>query len=347
LILAGNLANWKLRFYVVGVHERLILPLHLNVLVSWWLTVGSGIWLAALLEWERRLNPEKPFGRWLLIPLGEAVLTAVVMLSRGFYLMKAIPYALVLARAGVRRSLRLRPLTLAALALTAIGGFGASLAGGSLLRISIYPNVELARSQDTSATASGLTTTGLVPITRRPNSRDIRRSLDELKRMVVGRWIGLEGILAVSASPVLSVGLWGRALVEDPRAGNAALYQQISRAKYQAQAGFTFLTLPGVVAVMSYSGSAWVVLLGMMFVTSIVLATEATFRRLFHNEFLCAVVGVAMANTLAQMNFPYLTVIFFLEMWVTLAGLWLMCFIGASRGRPAVGRYITAASARP
>jgi hypothetical protein len=135
--------------------------------------------------------------------------------------------------------------------------------------------------------------------------------------------------------------------VEDPRAGNAALYQQISRAKYQAQAGFTFLTLPGVVAVMSYSGSAWVVLLGMMFVTSIVLATEATFRRLFHNEFLCAVVGVAMANTLAQMNFPYLTVIFFLEMWVTLAGLWLMCFIGASRGRPAVGRYITAASARP
>jgi hypothetical protein len=296
------------------------------------------MWLAALLEWERRLNEEKPFGRWLLIPLAEAVVTTVTMLSRGFYLMKAMPYALALGRVAVRRRLRLRPVAVAALAVSAVAGFGVSLAGASWLRIGIYSNAVLAGLADGSATTSRRPTTDPVPIITRPSPQEVRDGVDELKSMVVGRWVGLEGVLAVSASPVRSLGLWRMALAEDPGAGNAALFQKISRARYKPRAGFTFLTLPGVVAVMSYSGSHWVILLGMVLATAIVLGTEAAFRRLFQNDFLCAVVGVAMANALAQMNFPYLTVVFFLELWATLAVLWVLCPRKSQRDRPAEDR---------
>jgi hypothetical protein len=153
----------------------------------------------------------------------------------------------------------------------------------------------------------------------------------ELTRMVVGRWIGLEGVLAISAAPDLGLGLLRRAVTEDPKVANAAMYQQISRSEYKPLSGFTFLTLPGAVGVMSYSGSTWVVLLGMMLLTTLVLGTEAAFRRVFQNDFLCAVVGVAMANAIVQMNFPYLTAVFFVELWGTLGGLWLLSRIGARR----------------
>jgi hypothetical protein len=395
--------------------------------------------------------------------------TTVVMLSRGFYVMKVLPYVLALMRSSVRPRLQLRLPALMALAGTAVLAFAVSLAGVLWLRIAVYPRVlgpappaAAARASEApggsiapgrpdaappsgsasspivtvtipgvppptrleldgmtrqptrtvvgrsiglegvlavssppdlglglfagvsllrtavnrsvastlraraatspaavptppaasaraseppaggsapnrpdapppSETADRSIATGALPGVRAPTAVELGFAKGELTRMVVGRWIGLEGVLAISAAPDLGPGLLRRAVTEDPKVANAAMYQQISRAEYKPLSGFTFLTLPGAVGVMSYSGSSWVVLLGMMLLTTLVLGTEAAFRRVFQNDFLCAVVGVAMANAIVQMNFPYLTAVFFVELWGTLGGLWLLSRIGARR----------------
>ncbi len=336
LLAAGTLANWKFRFYAVGLQELVILPFPFNAALAWWYTVGVGIWLAALLEWERRLNGNLRFSRWLLIPLAEAVVGTVVMLSRGFFLMKTLPYVLALGQTRIRRRLHVRPAALAALLVMMIGGFALSLAAVSWLRVTIYPvssgSVSMPETTPTEprppVRPSGRAGAGEFERASRPSATEMREQMAELGRMVIGRWIGLEGVLVLSVVPGHGANLFRTGLVENPSVGNSALYQQLSRAPYSARDGFIFLTVPGVVAVLAYSGSYVIVLLGMMLVTSLLLATEAVSRRLFQNEFLCAVVGVAMANALAQMNFPYLTMVFFLELWGTLIVLWLLSVAG-------------------
>lgn len=328
-IIAANAANSVLRFYMVGVHARVVLPFHMNVVVAWWLTVGAAMWLATLLEWERRMNGAKLSGRWMLIPIGEALVSTISMLSRGFYLMKTLPYALALMRRATWRGIGLRPRTAAAIAIIAFGGFGVSLIGVSWLRILIYPapqrSVAASTWQDSVERAPDGTggTVSWVPGRAR-----IGAAKNELGRMVIGRWIGLEGVLAVSSAQMRSMTLLKTAITEDPGTGNAALYQRLSRSKYKPRPDFTFLTVPGVVGVLWLSGSYWVVLLGMTLVTWAVLATEAISRRLMRNDLLCAVAGVAMANALVQMNFPYLTAVFFLELWAAMAGLWVLSVMG-------------------
>jgi hypothetical protein len=316
LILAGNLANWRWRFYVVGLDHRLVLPFHLNVVVALWLTIGSGMWIAVLVDWERRLRSGNRLAGYLLVPVGEALLTTVVMLSRGFYLMKVLPYALTLANAEVRRTLGIARASLVVFAVTAIFAFCVAVVGVSWFRTAIYPKM-------------------VVTLNARPDG-PLQRAAEvkaELARMIVGRWIGLEGVLAVSSSQVRSVDLLKTALAEDAGKGNGALYQQISRSPYRSLDGYTFLTVPGVVGVFAYAGSHWILVVGIVFATLSLLGTEAAYRFLFDNDFLGAVVGVGMANALAQMNFPYLTGVLFIELWATLVLLWLLIAVTDRIGR--------------
>jgi hypothetical protein len=310
-IVLANAANWTWRLYMVGVHELLVLPLHLNAVIAWWLTTASTMWIALLLEWEFRCRRGVRFGPWLLMPLAEALITSTVMLSRGFYLMKVLPYVLVLGARRIRRELALPALVLSVLSAAAIAGFAASLALVSSLRLEIHPKLVL---DDRAG----------IQVIRGQGRRALEMNAvaQQLTEMIVGRWIGLEGVLAVCSSPQRGRDLWLTALFEDPAAGNAALYQRIAKSPYRPQKGVTFQTLPGLVAVMSYAGSLWVTLLGVMALTVVLLGAEAAARGLIGSEFLCAVIGVALANTLVQMNFPYLTGAFLIELWVTIFTFW-------------------------
>jgi hypothetical protein len=82
--------------------------------------------------------------------------------------------------------------------------------------------------------------------------------------------------------------------------------------------------VPGVIGVLSYAGFPLLVFAGMGVVAFVMMATEAVARWATDSEPLAAVVAVGTANVVVQMNFPYLTMVFFLELWVTLAALALL-----------------------
>ncbi|MDP3714883.1 MAG: hypothetical protein Q8R21_00580, partial [Burkholderiales bacterium] len=67
-----------------------------------------------------------------------------------------------------------------------------------------------------------------------------------------------------------------------------------------------------------------VVFLGMVFVTALMITTETCITRLLANDFFRAMAGASLANVVAQTTFPYLTLIFFLQLCVAIAFLaWL------------------------
>jgi hypothetical protein len=141
--------------------------------------------------------------------------------------------------------------------------------------------------------------------------------VDQVRSLFLARWVGLEGVLAVSSYAKSDLRLFEAALREDPRLGVRSMYQVIAGADHEDHSDggrYTFLTLPGVTAVLSYSGSATFVAFAMFCLTGLLRLIEHGLKRLTENEFLTAIGGVSIANVLAQLAFPYLALIFILQL---------------------------------
>ncbi len=124
--------------------------------------------------------------------------------------------------------------------------------------------------------------------------------------MLVGRWVGIEGTMATSSYPQKSEELFGLALLENPAAGEASLYQRISGSSYQTTEEYIFLTTPGAIGVLDYSGSLGFVFGGMSVLTGLLIVIELAAVRLVRSAFVVSIGLLALANGIAQMNFPYL-----------------------------------------
>ena len=75
-----------------------------------------------------------------------------------------------------------------------------------------------------------------------------------------------------------------------------------------------------------------VVFLGIALTTAVLILVELAARRLVRNSFVISLAGLALANAISQMNFPYLFVVFLIELSATLIVLGLLEH-GIPRGR--------------
>jgi hypothetical protein len=123
-------------------------------------------------------------------------------------------------------------------------------------------------------------------------------------QLAIGRWIGLEGVMSVQAYQDKGAAPLLKAAKEKREAGKITLYQEVSKSHYRWTDPnvWQFASLPGAAAFLYYSGSMWVVLLGMAVFSAAVLIGEYLIFRVTGNPLLCALVGLAMANTVAQLG---------------------------------------------
>jgi hypothetical protein len=367
-MIALNVWNVYAAFYQTGVSARVILPLHLNILASWLINLGFALWIAALIYWEAEFR-RGVSGRALLLPILEGVVATTTQLSRGIYLFHTVPYLLVLIERRLKLRMPSKKKTMGALSLLFLFAFVVSLASVSLLRLQVYPTITVTPTsttiQETTNVVEERSPTNLgaqrggdgnavrsdAPQrstgTLTSADQDTRRALlinttGKVLRLSVDRWIGLGGVLAVSSYPELGHDLLAKGIREDPATGENSLYQRISGADdiYEESEQFTFLALAGSVAVLAYSGSLYVVAFGMAAITLIVVSVELTFSRLIGNPVLLSVSGLAMANIVSQLNFPYLAGIFLAKLLVTLLFIW------ALQASPTLGRVQTVLAAR-
>lgn len=318
LMILLNVLNLRYAFFQVGVNPKLILPLKLNVVVGWLINVGFAFWIAALIHWEH-LSTKSHLGTALLAPIVEAFFSSVCALSRLAYLLHTLPYWVALyekwGALHKQISMRKARLLIAAFLLA----FIASIYSVFWLRVDVYYDIPSTESVTT----------------------EVHRTIGfQLPRLFVQRWTGLEGTLVVSNAPDRGKDRFWEVVKTDPALGTESLYQKLANVKYHSENPdkFTFLANTGIIAILLFSGSLTVVMLGMALIAALLILTEVCITRLLQNDFFRAVSGASLANLLVQTTFPYLSLIFFMQLCVAVAFLALLQRIKTSTLRTALTR---------
>lgn len=141
------------------------------------------------------------------------------------------------------------------------------------------------------------------------------------------RWIGLEGVMALSAYPNKGADLFMKGLLEKRAIGKTSLYQYICNSSYRWTDASTweFASLPGAVAFLYYSGSRWVVFLGMMLFTLLLLFWERLVYLATKNPLMCSFLGLAIANAIAQFGItPRQDIPYYALMLCSVLFIWLL-----------------------
>jgi len=303
LVIAVNAANLYFAFYQIGVKPKLLLPLRGHVLLAWLVNIGFALWIAALVWWD--FQGRRSLGRNLLAPIGESLLSATSAFSRMSFLLHSVPYifAIVERRGELLAFVKRRSLHLLLAAFL------------SLFMLSVVAVFSLRVYQYYGYAAEA-------PVSQQPFVGHVVHTISkQVPLLLVHRWVGLEGVLAVGAAPNRSPALLAEAIRESPKLAGESLFQRVAQTRYLSESPeqFVFLGNAGPIAVLWFSGSLFVVFLGMALIGLVLIATEAAAGRLTSNPFLLAVAGAALANVVAQTTFFYLTLVFLLQLWVAIA----------------------------
>lgn len=304
LMVLLNVLNLHYAFFQIGVNPKLILPLKLNVLVGWLLNVGFAFWIAALVHWEQ-LSEKPALGTALLAPIAEAFVSSVCALSRLTYLLHTAPYWVAICEKWNSLCRQLSGRKTGMLVTAFFLAFVTSVYAVFWLRVNIYYYIPPSDSVTTQ----------------------VHRTIAfQLPHLFVQRWTGLEGTLVVSNAPDRGKDRFWEVVTTDPSLGTKSLYQQLAKVHYHSEDPdkFTFLANAGIIAILLFSGSLTVVMLGMALITVLLILTEACVTRLLQNDFFRAMAGASLANLLAQTTFPYLSMIFFLQLCVAVIFLALL-----------------------
>ncbi|WP_271411680.1 hypothetical protein [Pseudomonas sp. Q1-7] len=310
--------NYRFSFFQVGVNARLVLPSGVNAIAAWLVCCGMPMIFSLLLDWEISRKPDRYWPAIYGVCIF-ALIMSVSMASRA-----VLPF-LYLAVGGClyfhKREYLVRMIALWTwrLPLLMSGFFAFSLILVSAFRLDTYQPSQPSQSSVTSIIDSeSPSSLSALDVGRAEDMMLYRGTFFQVLRLGVDRWIGIEGALAVASSEGQGISLLMAGLMERPSAGVDALYQRISGSFYKHQEGLTFLTLPGAAAVLFYSGSFSIVFFGMMALASIVFFVERLAVRMTGSHLVSSWVALLVANSVCQMNFPYLWGVFILECCVAL-----------------------------
>lgn len=262
-----------------GLVPRILLMWQLNAAIYWMLGSGFAMCVATLGWWH--LASRGTVGPAAYMVLVASTMSTVSLLSRGLYIFHTVPAMLAIYMNRVRAK-DLSPKRVSIYLAAFIGMMLVSLSLVSVLREYYYSNVPPA--------LAGFTDSATL------------HEAGAFLRFIVDRWVGVEGVMAVSSYHDKGVDLFFNALTEKSEIGKSTLYQEVCLAHYRFMdlSKFQFASLPGAVAFFYYADSLLLVILGMMVLTMIALCSEVIVSRLTANPFLSAFWGCGMANFIAQ-----------------------------------------------
>ena len=284
--------NASLGILQVGLVPQINLIWPSIAVISWLIGYGLALFIATLLWWDISLGRNVSLVAYFI--LFEAFTSSVSMLSRGGYIFHVVPQFLALYK---NKSIVLgwsRRNTIF-LSVAFVGLFAISNPLVNTLRDSYYGN-------SSPSTANNVGFTGI----------------KRLAKFVVDRWVGIEGVMAVSAHSKINIELLMQGINERREIGKDTLYIEISRPVYLGKVDkmkFQFTEIPGAIAFLYYSGLIWVVMVGIVFLVLVLLISERLIFILTSNPLLSALWGGTVANTVAQMGVaPRSLLIYYFEM---------------------------------
>lgn len=278
-------SNVWLGIYQRGMVAQMVLPYGLSGVYKWLLQFGLASASALIIRFEIELN--RNLTLMAVVPaLMECFLSNVSLLSRGMILNSA---SLAFGGAKLLSSMKVRIgfLRFAAIAISFAVLFVISVLTVNFLRAKSYEN---------AVAASTLST---------PSATTIRHMTVPL---FLDRWVGVEGVVAVSSSKALGWNLWREAWQERFREGELSIYdQKFIDTPYAANpdtSKFHFVSLPGIVAFLYFPGSLAFLFMSLLLCGWFASAIEiATYHFAGHNWILCSLVAQVIAYRYAHFGY--------------------------------------------
>jgi hypothetical protein len=231
LFLFIGISNFALGIYQRGTITQTQLPFNLSAVYKWLLLFGLASFSALFLNFEFKVK-KKPF-IIIFLSLLESFVSSVSILSRGMILNSGALLFGVLVTLK-RKAIKTRLNSLVVVLLTASVIFVSSVL--------------------------------LVNYFRDGSYAENRFTLQSTTPLFIDRWVGIEGVMAVSSYPNLGWNLLNTALKESYNEKETSFYDNnFIRSPYldTDKTKHHFISLPGIVAFFFYSGSFWFLLVCM------------------------------------------------------------------------------------
>lgn len=276
--------NSSLGVLQIGLVQRTILIWPLNAIISLLIGYGLCIFVGMLIWWDIALNRKISFVVGLF--LFSAFISSLSLLSRGAYLFQTVPVLLALYK---NKGLLLgwsRKNTIAISALFFLLFVIANLLVNTQ-RDMYYSNI------------------------------NTNTNTNSFLKFAVDRWVGIEGVMAISSYPEKSGNLIMRSFAEKRVLGSYSFYEEISQSHYRFMdtKKFQFASIPGVIGFFYLSGDWWVVAIGLTVFTLALLVTELLVFRITNNLLVSALWGGMMSNMISQFGVaPFDSMIYLFHM---------------------------------
>ena len=277
LVALVAISNAWFGVYQRGMVTQTVLPFGMNGIYKWLLQFGFASVSALIIRFEIELNQEIS---WVAVlpPLFEAFSSNVSLLSRGMVL-NSVGLVVGAIRTMFGAGIKFSPLRVSAAALMFAALFAVSVFAVNYLRSTSLLGGAAINSSQVIGSASGMATP-----------------------LFLDRWVGIEGVMAVSSSKHLGWELWREALGERFQEGQLSFYDRVFIESPYLNYGLSdsskhhFVSLPGVVAFFYYPGSLFFLFLA-LFLLGLVAAIIECLTYLFAglNWVLCSLFAQVVA----------------------------------------------------
>lgn len=316
LLVAGS--NVWLGIYQRGMVAQTLLPFGLNGVYKWLLQFGLASIVALIIRFEIELNRNLSVMA-IFLPLLESFLSNVSLLSRGMILNLS---ALGIGGLRLIRAMKVRvdPLVLVATSIAFVVLFAISVFTVNYLRMVALAGPEPTTLSDAPAPTPGVVAAPKALATPAVVAAPVVAPVAAAVAAAVGaqhmtpplfidRWVGIEGVMAVSSSKKLGWDLWQQAWQEKYLEGTLSLYDQgFIESPYQNpnidRSRNHFVSLPGIIAFLYYPGSLAFLFLSLVVCALFAAAIEfAAYRLGGQNWLLCSLFAQVVAFRYASFGY--------------------------------------------
>lgn len=277
-VLIISILNLTYGFYQRGLPAKTILPFGLNGIINWLISFGFCSISALLIYFEAYVKKNISY-LIILIALLETAFSSISLLSRGMIFNVA------------------------------------SLSLGVLL-VSFSLNIKIGYKKIIFFTTSFILSFLLVVITvqilrimlfSECSTVENYNIQNDAKPLFINRWVGIEGMLAVTSYNHKGLDLWRKALGEKYQDTGTSFYDiEIANSHYQQTTTESthFVTLPGIIAFLYYPGSYVFLLLSLMCIYYIGWFIEKlAYICSFSNTIFTSVISLAVASRFAHFGY--------------------------------------------
>lgn len=291
----------------LGINQAGLLPQHhlpfkLNAIIIWCLYSAFAFWIAMLVWWDVCSGLAFRFEALVF----EGVLSSITILSRGLYMTHVAPYLISI----IFNKRAIKPTLSKYISMSILFVVG--------MIIIIFSVAELRKAQFIVEVNN---VKGASP------AHPTERASPQFLLLISERWIGLEGVMSTSSYAGLGVDLFKQGWLDMPSYERKPVYERVANSiyfspDYPSGNKYNFISIPGLVAMLHYSGSLVVVGFGMFILLAVFSLGEYLIFKALHNPFILSLYGMIVAMMLHQFGGLYVNLIQVFEIGSMMLFLW-------------------------